>query len=109
MWLVWGQETVPLKKGEALCLQRGGSPTNRVVSAFLTWDGSRGLLGYHDGARKPLRKLEQFHSKPPDSESPALVREVGNASVDIGDILAAIPPLSLSLWPSTQALGKYQE
>lgn len=107
MWLVWGQETVPLKnlwtyKGE-------GSPTNRVVSAFLTWDGSRGLLGYHDVARKPLQKLEQFHSKPPDSESPALVRGMGNASVDIGDILAAIPPLSLSLWPSTQALGKYRE
>lgn len=71
MWLVWGQGTVPLKKGEPLWTYKGeGSPTNRVVSAFLTWDGSRRLLGYHDGARTPLQKQEQFHSKLPPILNP---------------------------------------
>lgn len=72
----------PVYKGEE-------SPANRVVSGFLTWDGSRGPLGIMVVPENPLQKLEQFHSEPSESEPLALGRGMENAARDCGGYLGS--------------------
>lgn len=91
LW-TWGVRT---KSTKGRSLQQIG-----LFLALLLGVGVEGPAGNLTIPGNPFRTWNNSILSPPDSESPALCREMGNAPVDIRDILAATP--SLSLWQSTQ-------